>query len=165
MRYYLKKSLLILLIAGICNATFANNKENKIMNFDNNPDSNQALKTIEQMTKAFHNQDMDNILASYEKDAAIMFEPGSAISDTETIKQMFTGFFQINPEFSYPQGHEVYIANDIALHIAPWIMKGKMPDGTEIEKNGLSVAVLRKQKNGDWLMVLDNPNGQALMPQ
>jgi ketosteroid isomerase-like protein len=44
-------------------------------------------------------------------------------------------------------------------------MIGKTPDGTDIEQKGLSVAILRKQENGDWLMVLDNPNSQALMSQ
>jgi len=130
-----------------------------------NSEESKALNTITSMTTAFHHQDMAGIMASYENGGAVMFEPGKAISDPEIIKKMFAGFFQINPNFTYPKGHEVYIANDIALHIAPWEMTGKMPDGTEIQKKGLSVAVLRKQTNGDWLMVLDNPNGQALMEQ
>ncbi|OUS34844.1 hypothetical protein A9R00_12355, partial [Oleispira antarctica] len=75
----------------------------------------------------------------------------------------FEGAFQINPKFDYPNGHEVYIANNIALHIAPWVMTGKAPDGTSIKQSGLSVAVLRKQESGNWLMVLDNPHGQQLL--
>jgi ketosteroid isomerase-like protein len=68
----------------------------------------------------------------------------------------------MNPIFTY-SGHEVYISGDIATHIAPWTMVGEMPDGSKIEQSGLSIAVLRKQADGNWLMIQDNPNGAFLM--
>jgi ketosteroid isomerase-like protein len=158
---YVKQILFVLLTVSLCKVSFADNKMDKTMNSE----QAKALNTITSMTAAFHQKDMAGVMASYENGGAVMFEPGNAIRDPEVIQQMFAGFFQINPNFTYPKGHEVYIANDIALHIAPWVMTGKAPDDTEISKNGLSVAVLRKQANGDWLMVLDNPNGQALLEQ
>jgi len=39
-------------------------------------------------------------------------------------------------------------------------MVGTLPDGSKIEQNGLSVATLRKQPDGSWLMIQDNPHGQ-----
>jgi ketosteroid isomerase-like protein len=156
---YLKVTLLGLFTVGLCNISLANHHKDTAMSSD----KNKVINVVQVMTEAFHKKDMNNIMASYEKGAAIMFEPGLAISDPEIIKKMFEGAFQINPEFTYPKGHEVYIANDIAMHIAPWVMIGKTPDGTDIEQTGLSVAILRKQVNGEWLMVLDNPNSQALM--
>jgi ketosteroid isomerase-like protein len=160
-RSYLKITLLALLTLSFNNISIAKDQKDITMNND----INNVISTIEKMTEAFHQKNMDSILASYEIGGAIMFEPGTAISDPNMIKQMFEGAFQINPNFTYTNGHEVYIANDIAMHIAPWVMKGTAPDGTNIEKSGLSVAVLRKQENGDWLMVLDNPNTQAMMQQ
>lgn len=125
--------------------------------------NNQVLQAIQTMTQAFQQKNINGVLNSYEKGAAVMFEPGQAISDPVIIKQMFEGAFQINPKFNYPNGHEVYIANDIALHIAPWVMTGQAPDGSIIEQTGLSVAVLRRQEDGQWRMMLDNPHGQNLM--
>lgn len=125
--------------------------------------NNQVLQAIQTMTQAFQQKNINGVLNSYEKGAAVMFEPGQAISDPVIIKQMFEGAFQINPKFNYPNGHEVYIANDIALHIAPWVMTGQAPDGSIIKQEGLSVAVLRKQTNGEWHMILDNPHGQHLL--
>jgi len=158
---YLKQSLIVLLAVGLCNVSLADNIKDSILNSE----QNNALDTIKSMTAAFHQKDMKGVMASYEKGGAVMFEPGKAITEPAMIQKMFEGFFQINPNFTYPKGHEVYIANDIALHIAPWVMTGKTPDGAELLQSGLSIAVLRKQTNGDWLMVLDNPNGQALMEQ
>jgi len=58
---------------------------------------------------------------------------------------------------------EVFASGDIALHIAPWKMTGQAPDGTPFDQNGLSVAVFRRQADGAWKMVIDNPNGDALL--
>lgn len=128
-----------------------------------NSEETNVLNTVESMTDAFNQKDIHGVLSSYETDAAVMFEPEEKISDPAVLRQMFEGAFNLNPTFSYPNGHEVYISNDIALHISPWVMKGSQPDGSKIEQSGLSVAILRKQTNGRWLLVLDNPHGQLLM--
>ena len=151
--------VIVLLLSGLLTSFMAASQESKIKMTQNN----QVLNAIQTMTHAFHKKDIKGVINSYEKDVAVMFEPGQAVSDPAIIKQMFEGAFQINPKFNYPNGHEVYIANNIALHIAPWVMTGKAPDGTNIKQSGLSVAVLRKQADGKWLMVLDNPHGQQLL--
>ena len=149
----------ILLFSSLLNLSMAASKEESLMNTE----QVKVLAAIETMTAAFHNQDIDAVLASYETGASVNFEPGVNVSDPSVLKEMFQGAFLINPRFSYPNGHEVYISNDLALHIAPWVMQGKAPDGSKIEQTGLSVAVLRKQVSGQWLLVLDNPHGQILM--
>ena len=68
----------------------------------------------------------------------------------------------MKPDVTY-SGHEVIIARDIAVHLAPWQLVGKSPDGEDIQQGGLSVAVLRRQEDGSWLMVIDNPYGDRLL--
>lgn len=77
---------------------------------------------------------------------------------------MFAGMAAANPEFVYA-GHDVIVSGDIAMHIAPWEMTATTPDGQEIAQSGLSVAVLRKQADGGWKMVIDNPHGGQLLKQ
>lgn len=125
-------------------------------------DQQKVLITIEKMTEAFHAGDIEGVMKSYESNAIVAFEPGNPVSDPTTLREMFKGAFAINPHFDY-SGHEVIVAGDIAIHLAPWKMTGKTPDGQAIEQSGLSVAVLRKQEDGNWLMVIDNPHGQILM--
>ncbi|WP_370979516.1 hypothetical protein [Agaribacterium sp. ZY112] len=126
-------------------------------------EQNKVIDCINNMTSAFHQQHIDQVMANYEEGAAVMFEPRSATSDTTEVQHKFEAAFQIKPQFAYPKGHEVHIANGIALHIAPWIMKGQTPDGTDIEQSGLSVAVLRQQEDNSWRLVLDNPYGSSLL--
>ena len=121
-----------------------------------------VYSTIENMTDAFHKGDIKGVMGSYEAQATVVFEPNKPASDMDQIRQMFEGAFQMNPAFTY-SGHDVIVTGDIALHIAPWQMKGKAPNGTEIVQSGLSVAVLRQQPDSSWHMVIDNPHGQILM--
>lgn len=151
--------VIVLLLSGLFGSPMAISTQSNTEMMENN----QVLQAIQSMTQAFQQKNITGVLNSYEENAAVMFEPGQAITDPITIEQMFEGAFQINPKFDYPNGHEVYMANDIALHIAPWVMTGQAPDGTTVKQSGLSVAVLRKQTNGQWLMVLDNPHGQVLL--
>lgn len=122
----------------------------------------EVLKVINNMTSAFHQKDIEGVMASYEPHAVVVFEPEAPVSDQQMLREMFMGAFTINPKFVY-SGHEVFVTGDIATHFSPWTMTGTAPDGMEIKQTGLSVAVLRKQPNGRWLMVFDNPHGQFLM--
>lgn len=121
-----------------------------------------VLSTIEKMVTGFENKDIAKLLSCYEPEATIVFEPGKPISGTDLLTHAFLQAFTINPVYEFKE-HEVFITGDIATHFTPWKMSGKLPDGTSIEQSGLSVAVLKKQKDGTWLIVFDNPHGQFLM--
>ncbi len=126
-------------------------------------DQEKAVKhAIETMTSAFENANIDAVMQSYEGKASILFEPGNPASDPDLQRKLFTEFASINPNYEYA-GHEVVVTGDIALHIAPWTMTAKTPDGQTISQSGLSVAVLRQQNDGSWKMVIDNPHGSHLL--
>lgn len=121
-----------------------------------------VLDRISTMTTDFQNKEIEKVFQSYEAQATIVFEPGAPVSNRDAQVEIFTGMAAINPVFVY-SGHEVIVNGDTALHIAPWSMTATTPDGQEISQSGLSVAVLKKQSDGEWLMVIDNPHGQRLM--
>ena len=121
-----------------------------------------VLATVETMTAAFQQGDIDTVMSTYEPAATVMFEPGAEVSEAAQLREMFTAMSGVNPVFTYA-GHEVIVSGGTAIHIAPWSMTGQTPDGQEIAQSGLSIAVLRKQADGSWKMVIDNPHGSALM--
>lgn len=127
-------------------------------------DEQNALATVEAMTAAFQNKDIASVMATYEDHATVVFEPGAPVSDHAVLEQMFAGMAAANPAFVYA-GHDVIVSGDIAMHIAPWEMTATTPDGQTIAQSGLSVAVLRKQADGGWKMVIDNPHGGQLLQQ
>ncbi len=166
----------IVLVALTCGLLFTSNaqtKENaknnqtiqktdKKMENNFNAEQQKVYNVIVNMTNAFVKKDIDGVLATYEDGAIVMFEPQKPVSGKDNLRTVFTQFVTMNPIFTY-SGHEVYISGEIATHIAPWKMVGQLPDGNKIEQSGLSIAVLRKQADGNWLMIQDNPNGQFLM--
>ncbi len=101
-------------------------------------------------------------MASYAHGATIVFEPGAATSDPEQQRAGFAEFFAVSPRFTYA-GHEVVVSGDKAVHFAPWTMTGTDPAGNAMKMSGLSVAVLIRQDDGRWLMVIDNPFGDHLL--
>ena len=120
------------------------------------------LGAITNMTEAFENGDIDTVMNSYERNHVVVFEPNKPVSDAELVIQTFKAFASMKPKFTY-SGHEVFVADDIAIHIAPWTMTATAPDGQEAQQSGLSVAVLRKQQDGEWKMVIDNPHASHLL--
>lgn len=155
----------IILSTLLLSITIDESKAQTNNNMENNKFSAeqiQVLGTIEEMVTAFHNKDIDGVMACYEQSATVVFEPEKPITKRSDIIAAFQEAFAINPNYRF-KGHEVFITGDIATHFTPWTMSGQLPDGTKIEQSGLSVAVLRKQSDGKWLMIFDNPHGQFLM--
>jgi uncharacterized protein (TIGR02246 family) len=122
------------------------------------------LSTIEQMTAAFHKGDIDGILKTYEAGAVVLGEPGAPVRGEAGLRAMFAGFIAAKAHFTF-HSHEVIEAGDIALHLTPWTMTGVTPDGTAMTSAGLSIAVLRRQADGRWLMVIDDPFGDVSLQQ
>jgi len=126
-----------------------------------NKEQKEVLHAIIVMTEAFHNGDIEGVMASYAPEATVVFDRQTPVSGHDAIREKFMGAFAIKPRFEFA-GHEVFIAGDTALHIAPWVMSATLPDGKQIQDSGLSVATLKRQKDGRWLMVIDNPHGSFL---
>ena len=124
----------------------------------------QILSTIHQMVDAFHEGDIAGVLKTYEPGAVVMAEPGAPVAGKAALEAMFAGFIAAQARFTF-LGHEVIQAGDVAVHFTPWRMTGTGPDGSRISGGGLSVAVLRRQADGKWLMVIDDPYGDSSLKQ
>jgi ketosteroid isomerase-like protein len=128
-------------------------------------DQHDVLRAIETMTSSFQANDISAVMAAYETAPTVLFEPGVEITGDAMVEQMFTGMASVSPKFTYPAGHDVIVNGDTALHISPWQMTATGADGERFEQTGLSVAVLHRQADGGWKMVIDNPHGGRLLPQ
>jgi uncharacterized protein (TIGR02246 family) len=129
----------------------------------NTPMSHAEIQsTIDANNKAVAAQDIDAILATYETSATMLAQPGMPSSGVEALRESFKYFLAMNPKITVTKS-EVVQSGDIALHSYAWTMSGKEQDGSPIEQTGLSLNVLRKQADGRWLIVIDNPFGNDLL--
>lgn len=122
----------------------------------------QVLSTVEAMTTAFNSGDIEGIMRTYEPAAVVLGMPGEPVQGDALLRAMFTRFISARAQFTF-EGHDVVVAGDLAVHLTPWKMAGLGPGGSPISGSGLSVAVLRRQADGRWLMVIDNPFGDTLL--
>ncbi|MFB9878031.1 YybH family protein [Planobispora siamensis] len=55
----------------------------------------------------------------------------------------------------------VYVADDIALLIVDWSIRGTARDGSDVRFEGTAADVARRGQDGLWRYVIDNPYGTA----
>ncbi|MFY0679076.1 MAG: SgcJ/EcaC family oxidoreductase [Thalassovita sp.] len=127
-------------------------------------DEQAVMDVVSNMTAAFQKGQIDDVMTAYLPDAAVLFEPEAPLSGAEQLAAAFTQMSALSPEFTY-SGHQVVVAGDTAIHIAPWDMTATLPDGTPLNQSGLSVAVMRKQADGGWKMIIDHPQAGHLLNQ
>ncbi|KKJ75838.1 hypothetical protein WH95_16220 [Kiloniella litopenaei] len=123
---------------------------------------NQIHTIIETNNAAVASGDIEGVLVTFEPDGVLVGEPGMIAKGTPALREAFKQFIAINPKITITN-HEVIQADDIALHSSTWTLSGLAPDGSPIEQSGFSVVVLRKQPDGRWLMVIDNPFANHLL--
>ena len=107
---------------------------------------------IEEFGKYFSSGDVDGLLSLYEDDAVVPTEQG-VIKGKDAIRTWLQGFVDSGAKLTF--GASVVLeTGDIALTHNVWTM----PDGG----GGVTAEVLRKQTDGTWKYVVDNPVGGAV---
>ena len=116
--------------------------------------------THELFVKYFNEANVDALLALYEP-VAVLFPAGTApASGHSEIREALKGFLA-------RQGHmrltvdRVLQADNIALLFSSWTLEGWAPDGTPHNTAGQTTDIVRRQPDGSWLLLIDNPQGAA----
>lgn len=77
---------------------------------------------------------------------------------TDAIREALRGLLAMDPTLvGIPD--RVVQAGDLALVCGRWHLKGTGPDGNPVELSGRFTDVVRRQADGRWLFVIDNPYG------
>jgi uncharacterized protein (TIGR02246 family) len=108
--------------------------------------------------EAYMAGDLDGMLELYEPDATWMPQPGNVVTGLDAIREHLTNFltlretttFELKPEYTLE-------AVDLALLRARWTLKGKTPDGEQVDIEGFTADVVRRQADGTWRYVIDDP--------
>lgn len=110
--------------------------------------------------EAMNAGNLDALVALYEPGASFAAEPGKAVSGTAAVREALKGFLAVKPKISL-NVRRLYAAGDVALVHADWSLTGAGPDGKPLKMEGRSAEVVRRQRDGTWLFLIDNPNAVA----
>jgi uncharacterized protein (TIGR02246 family) len=107
--------------------------------------------------EALNAGNLDAMVALYEQGASIATEPGKFVSGTAAVREALKGFVALKPKIAL-NVRRVISSGDIALVHADWSLTGTGPDGKPVKMEGRSAEVVRRQRDGTWLFIIDNPN-------
>ena len=106
--------------------------------------------------EALNAGDVETALAFYEPGATFVHEPGTAATGLEAIREVLNGFLALQPRMTIAVV-QVAEADEVALLCSRWTLTGTGPDGTPVELAGQGAEVVRRQADGTWKFVIDNP--------
>lgn len=110
----------------------------------------------QQFEQAFNAGNMEQLLGFYEPSAVIVPQPGSVAAGTSQIREALQVFLGLGGRIRL-ETVEVLEAGDTALLSCRWTLSGTGPDGNAIALGGTSAEVARRQADGSWRYVIDNP--------
>jgi len=101
--------------------------------------------------------DVEGLVALYKPNATLAFPPGQITNGSEAIRQVFEQVLAGKPSLAAIQRPTVRMG-DLALTSVTWSMTMAGPDGQPTAIDGTSAEVVRRQPDGTWLRVIDQPS-------
>ena len=101
-------------------------------------------------------RDVQGMVDRYEPTGtAVLLEGGTAVGDS-AIRAMAEGL--VDGIRSIRGGtRRVHVAGDIALTSGTWTAEIELPDGSLVSQEGVTAEVARRQPDGSWRFVIDDP--------
>jgi uncharacterized protein (TIGR02246 family) len=112
--------------------------------------------------EAFNRGDIDGMMALYEDDAVMLFEPGRVLRGREALANALRELSHSQFTARHHRQH-VIEAGDLALWTSEWTVSGQAADGSPISLSGRNSVVFRRRRDGGWLVAVENPWGSAIL--
>ena len=115
-------------------------------------------QVLESIVTGINSGDLDSLMPLYESEAAFASQPGSLANGMPGVSEALGGFISMNGKL-YLDVTRVLEVDDLALVVGVWSFNGTGPDGEPVQLAAKNADVLRRQSDGSWRFVIDNPWG------
>lgn len=113
---------------------------------------------LEAIVEGINTGNLDALVPLYESKAAFATQPGSLAHGATGVHEALTGFISMKGKLEL-EVTRVLEADDLALVTGRWSFNGTGPDGEPVRLGANNADVLRRQADGTWRFVIDNPWG------
>jgi uncharacterized protein (TIGR02246 family) len=117
-------------------------------------------QVLEAIVTGINSGDLESLMPLYESAAAFVPEPGNLAHGAAGIAESLGGFISMNGTLDL-RVTRVLEVDDLALVVGVWSFDGTGPDGEPVHLEANNADVLRRQDDGTWRFVIDNPWGTA----
>ena len=115
-------------------------------------------QVLESIVTGINTGDLESLMPLYESEAAFATQPGSLAHGAPGVREALTGFISMKGKLDL-EVTRVLEVGDLALVIGVWSFDGTGPDGEPVRLASRNADVLRRQADGTWRFVIDNPWG------
>jgi len=115
-------------------------------------------QVLESIVTGINSGDLDSLMPLYERQAAFATQPGDLAPGAPGIRAALNGFISMNGTLDL-EVTRVLEVDDLALVVGVWSFDGTGPDGEPVQLSAKNADVLRRQADGTWRFVIDNPWG------
>jgi uncharacterized protein (TIGR02246 family) len=115
-------------------------------------------QVLDSIVTGINSGDLDSLMPLYESEAAFATRPGSLAPGAHGIREALSGFIAMNGRLDLDVTRVLEV-DDLALVIGVWSFDGTGPDGEPLRLQARNADVLRRQTDGSWRFVIDNPWG------
>jgi uncharacterized protein (TIGR02246 family) len=112
--------------------------------------------------EAFNSGNLDALVALYEPEAITFNKENQPVKGSAQIREALSGFLSMKPHITLTT-RDALRNGELALLRSQWEMTFTGPDGKPVQIAHRSTEVVRLQKDGRWLYVIDNPFWWGLM--
>lgn len=112
------------------------------------------LKVIE----AVNAGDLESAVALYESGAAVVSPSGETVTGIPAVREVLSSFIALKPIINIEVPLVVESGNTAVLY-SKWTLNGTDETGNSVVSDGNGIEVVRRQSDGTWKFIIDNPFG------
>ena len=115
-------------------------------------------QVLESIVVGINSGDLERLMPLYEDEAAFAVQPGGLAHGAPGVREALSGFISMNGTLDLEMTRVLEV-DDLALVIGVWSFDGTGPTGEPVRLESRNADVLRRQTDGTWRFVIDNPWG------
>ncbi len=108
------------------------------------------------------NGDVDGALSCFDAEAVYIPTLGNVVKGTVAIRKGLEMLCGMKPNLQAKRSLALE-AGDLASWVDEWTLQATLPDGTPLVMNGVSSDIMKRQPDGTWVYLVDNPYGAAAL--